>query len=255
MPNNIIQIADDFWNIRGSFKIGGVIDIGTHASLVKRANGKFLFLDSYSLTGPVKRKISELTDNGAAVETILNLHPFHTIHVKRMHEMFPAADLYGTSRHISRNPDLPWKNLQTDDPKLHALFGDDFDFSVPRGVDFISNNENIHFSSVLAYHRASRTIHADDTLMCFRLPMSGAGAVRFHPTLARALEKRAGAAADFRQWAEALIEQWGGAENLCAAHNSALTKKTLKSGKLHGRLAGALRRTQVTLRAHERKFG
>ncbi|MFT5708253.1 MAG: hypothetical protein ACI9ES_002555, partial [Oceanospirillaceae bacterium] len=31
MPDsNILQIADNYWNIRGSFKIGGIIDIGTH---------------------------------------------------------------------------------------------------------------------------------------------------------------------------------------------------------------------------------
>ena len=33
------------------------------------------------------------------------------------------------------------------------------------GVDFISDREVIHFSSVLALHRNSNTLHVDDTLM------------------------------------------------------------------------------------------
>ena len=32
MSDRILQVADDFWNIRGSFKIGGLVDIGTQAS-------------------------------------------------------------------------------------------------------------------------------------------------------------------------------------------------------------------------------
>ncbi len=40
MQPHIIEVADGFWNIRGSFEIGGVVEIGTQASLVKRSNGK-----------------------------------------------------------------------------------------------------------------------------------------------------------------------------------------------------------------------
>ena len=36
----------NFLNIRGSFKVGGLLDIGTQCSLVRRANGRFVFLDS-----------------------------------------------------------------------------------------------------------------------------------------------------------------------------------------------------------------
>jgi hypothetical protein len=46
--------------------------------------------------------------------------------------------------------------LRTEDPELHAQFAEDFEFSVPRGVDFISANENVHFSSVLVLHRRPR---------------------------------------------------------------------------------------------------
>jgi len=155
MRSHIIQVADDFWNVRGSFKIGGVVDIGTQASLVRRGNGKFVFLDSYTLSGDVEREVLALTNGGKDVEAILNVHPFHTVFARKMHERFPHAKLYGTERHLSRSPELPWEGLCTEDSELHAMFADDFEFSVPRGVDFISTNENVHFSSVLVLHRAS----------------------------------------------------------------------------------------------------
>ena len=46
MAETIEQLADGFWRIAGEMKIGGVVDFGTHASLVRLANGNFVFLDS-----------------------------------------------------------------------------------------------------------------------------------------------------------------------------------------------------------------
>ncbi len=168
---SIQRIADDFLNIRGSFRIGGLIDIGTQASLVRRASGSFVFLDSCAMSDAVQREVDALTNGGRDVEAILNLHPFHTVHVRAMHERYPRAKLYGTARHLSRFPDLPWQKTRTEQRRLHTMFAKDFEFSVPRGVDFISANENVHFSSVLVLHRASQTIHVDDTLMYSRLPL------------------------------------------------------------------------------------
>ncbi len=254
------QIADDFWNIRGSFKIGGLIDIGTHASLVRRRNGRFVFLDAYSLTGAVEREVGELTHGGKDVEAILNLHPFHTVHVRKMHEQYPHARLYGTARHLSRFPELRWEATRTEDPELHATFAEDFEFSVPRGVDFISANENVHFSSVLVLHRASKTIHVDDTLMYIRLPRPArrlglTDTMSFHPTLAKALERRAGAAQDFRDWAADLSERWRDAENLCAAHTATLTARKNHGPSIPARLDKALGKVSRTLAAHERRYG
>jgi len=255
-----LHIADDFWNIRGSFKIGGVVDIGTQTSLVRRGNGRFVFLDSYSLSGEVEREVLELTNGGKDIEAILNVHPFHTVFARKMHERFPLAKLYGTSRHVSRSSDLPWEALRTEDPELHAMFADDFEFSVPRGVDFISADEKIHFSSVLVLHRASNTIHVDDTFVYVRLPkmMSFFGltdAMSFHPSLGKALEKRAGAAEDFRGWATELAERWRDAENLCAAHTGTLMARKNHGASIHARMAKALSKVSGTLAAHERKYG
>lgn len=260
MSQKTLHVADNFWNIRGSFKIGGVVDIGTQVSLVRRASGKFTFLDSYSLSDAVAREVSALTNDGKDIEAILNLHPFHTVHVRKMHEQYPHAKLYGTARHLARFPELPWEEPRTEDPKLHAMFAEDFEFSVPRGVDFISANENVHFSSVLALHRSSKTIHVDDTIMYIRLPrvMRSVGlrdAMSLHPTLGKALERRAGAARDFQDWAEELAERWRDTENLCAAHTATLTAKKNNGAPMHTRLLETLDKVSRTLKAHERKYG
>ena len=260
MSARIHTVSADFWNFRGSFKVGGVLEVGTHASLVRLANGNFIFLDAYSLGSAARRKVNELTDGGARLEAILNLHPFHTIHVRKMHELYPEADLYGTERHHSKFPDLPWADARTEDPALHEQFADDLDFSVPAGVDFIPSNESLHFSSVLAYHRASKTIHSDDTLMYAQLPLlmrwsSLHDSVSFHPTLSKTLERRSGAVEDFRTWANDLIERWRDAENLCAAHTAALLATDNSGDSIHDRMLVALAKIEPVLKSHEKRFG
>lgn len=253
----IIKLSDDFWNIRGSFRIGGVVDIGTHASLIRLESGKFVFLDSYSFSGKVAREINALTNDGKDVEAIINLHPFHTIHVETMHAQFPDANLYGTARHLSKFPHLPWEKIKAEDEAMQDLYADDLEFSVPRGVDFISDNENIHFSSVLAFHKPSKTIHVDDTYMFTRLPglLKFKTFTRFHPTLGQALERRPGAAQEFRDWAEHVNTQWGDALNLCTAHTATLSEKNNFGASVQKRMSKALSAAERTLRAHERKHG
>jgi hypothetical protein len=256
----IIQISDDFWNIRGTFRIGGVLNIGTHASLVRLSDGKFVFLDSYAFSGSVARDLLKITNDGSEVSAVLNLHPFHTVHVDAMHRQFPDARHYGTARHLAKYPDLSWEQLRTEDEALHAQFSEDFQFSVPNGVDFISDDENIHFSSVLAYHISSKTIHVDDTYMYARLPfpmhlLGVTDVTRFHPTLQKALEPREKAAQDFRQWAERLNTDWGDARNLCTAHLATLSATNNKGSSVKERLSEALSNVENTLRNHEQKYG
>lgn len=259
MTERMSQIADDFWNIRGEFKIGGVLNIGTHASLVKRANGQFVLLDAYTLPAHIKAQVDALTNNGADIEAIINLHPFHTVHVAATHQQYPKAKLYGTRRHINKFPDLPWQPALTESPECQALFADDFAFSVPAGVDFIASNEHLHFSSVLAYHKASQTIHADDTLMYLPLPgllgQLRKPQVTFHMTLSKTLEKRAGAAADFRAWARQLANDWQDAKHLCAAHSAALPARHNDGAPIAERILAALEKVEKTLKAHEKKYG
>ncbi len=260
MKHRIDSIADGFWNIRGSFKVAGVLDVGTQASLVRRSNGRFVLLDSYTLGEEVEREVRALTDGGDSIEAILNVHPFHTVHVRNMHERFPKARLYGTARHQERFADLPWEPVRVEDPEAMAEFGDDFDLRIPRGVDFISKNENIHFSSVLVLHRSSGTIHVDDTFMYIRLPkvarrFGRSDLFSFHPTLSQALERRTGAADDFEQWTKELAEAWSSAENLCAAHTAVLRAEKNRGASIHDRILDALENVRPKLHAHRKKYG
>ena len=260
MAKKIVQVAENFWNIRGSFRIGGVVDIGTHASLVRLASGNFLLLDSYAMSETLREEINVILGYGGEIEAILNLHPFHTVHVERMHEMFPEARLHGTQRHLDRFPELPWEEVRSEDQELHEWYSDDLDFTIPRGVDFISANENVHFASVLAYHRASGTIHVDDTLMYISLPrLLGLVGLRdrvsFHPTLAMALEKREGAAAEFREWVQELTDNWGEAVSLCAAHSGTLLTETKRGASIRDRICKARGRCEPLLRTHELRYG
>lgn len=249
MSEELIEVGDGFWNIRGNFRIGGVLNVGTQSSLVRLASGRFVLLDSYTMPDKVLSKVRALTEGGQAVQAILNLHPFHTIHVGAAHAQFPSAALYGSRRHVEKAPELPWQDLRVDDPALHAQFAPDLEFSVPEGVHFIHNNPDVHFSSVLAYHPASKTIHVDDTFNHMGLPL--VGGVSLHPSLSKALIREPGAAAAFQKWASALIERWSEARNLCAAHTSPL----LNQDDLAEQMRAALRKVDGKLQSHSAKHG
>lgn len=260
MATKILQISDDFWSIRGSFKVAGIVDIGTQAALIRQTNGRFIFLDSYSFDDPAKQQLDELTKHGADVDAVLNLHPFHTLHVEWMHQHYPDARHYGTARHLSKFKHLNWQALRTEELALQQQYAALLDFSVPQGVEFISANENVHFSSVLAYHRASRSIYVDDTFMYIRLPLllrwfGLSDAISFHPTLSKVLEKRRGATTEFSQWAEQLAHRWKDAENLCAAHTATLVGKDQRGDSISDRIIKALDKVRGTLDSHEKKYG
>ena len=125
MSDRLIDLGNGFWTVRGSLRIGGVFDVGTQCSLVRLANGNFVFLDSYTLTDAIRAEVDALTDGGARVEAIINVHPFHTLHCEWMHRAFPQAKLYGTARHLEHLPDLPWESLRCEDDGLAQRYADD----------------------------------------------------------------------------------------------------------------------------------
>ncbi len=258
---NIIKTGNDFWNFRGSFRVAGV-DIGTQTSLVKRGDGSFVLLDAYSFTPEQLIFINKKTNNGEKISAVINLHPFHTLHVEAVYDLFPDATHYGTVRHKQKFPDIPWASMSSEELEEENLFADDLEFSVPKGVDFISSNEQIHFSSVLAYHPSSKTIHSDDTLMVYKSPLPMAPTltsrymnqyVQFHPTLAFALEKREGASNEFTLWADDINGAWGaGALNLCAAHSGALVTK--EPGVVGKKMRRALSLVKPVLSIHKLRY-
>ncbi len=249
MSDQLIAVADGFWNIRGSHKALGLWEVGTQSSLVRLSSGGFALLDAYDFDDDVARELAVLTSGFDNVEAILNLHPFHTVHVRAVAARFPHARLYGTKRHLERLPDLRWEPEQTEQPGLHEMFRPDICFTVPRGVAFGSRD---HFASVLALHTTSKTLHVDDTLMWTDLPL--VGGLTFHQGLRAALEQRASAAAEFRTWARGLIERCHGVEHLCTAHFRALPEIADSGMSIADHVRRALTRCERTLRRHERRF-
>jgi hypothetical protein len=236
-----------------------VFDIGTQMSLVRLSSGRYVLLDACELDGPARSFIDERTRGGDELASILNLHPFHTILVRAAHAAYPKAKLYGTVRHVERFAELPWEPTRTEDPETARIFADDFDLSIPRGVELVPDDPNLHFSSVLAFHRASRTLHVDDTLTTLRLPFFLRAfddcVVRFHPTLGKVLERRAGAAEAFRAWGRELLDRARSVDNVCAAHLSILLARDNPRESVAARIATALRKVEGTLSAHEKKHG
>jgi len=256
MADRVETITEDFHNIRGSFRIAGLLDIGTQASLVRLADGRFVMLDSYTLTGEVADFVARLTDDGARLAAIINVHPFHTVHVRDAHRRFPEARLYGTQRHADEAPELPWQPLRTEDPAMWAEFDGELEFTVPDGVHFVHRNDNVHFSSVLVRHVASNTVHVDDTLSYGKVPWvlrwTGISELfAFHPTLGMALEARPGAATDFRTWAQDLATRWRDVTTMCAAHIGIWRAPEGSDGAFQAEVENALARVASVLDAHD----
>ncbi|WP_410219319.1 hypothetical protein [Paracoccus sp. (in: a-proteobacteria)] len=224
MSERIIDLEHGFWTIRGDLKIGGILNVGTQAGLVRLASGRFVILDSYPLKGEVRDQVMALTDHGRAVQAVLNLHPFHTLHCAAIAADFPEAALYGAERHRQRHPQLNWQSETVDSPEVAAKFADDLVFSLPRGIDYASQNERVHAGSLLAWHPASRTLHVDDTINLMPVPhllhrLFPRPRVFLHPTLPQALVPDVGAVNAFREWVHELAHLTQDLRWLCAAHS------------------------------------
>lgn len=226
MSHKIIDLGSGFWNIRGSFKIGGLLDIGTHCSLVKLNSGKFIFLDSYTLEGNVRAKVMTLTNNGEKVESILNLHPFHTVHCAQMAKDFPNAVNYGSSRHHTRVPEVQWENDFVESEAVAKRYPE-LEFSICQGIHYIHPNEMIHAGSLLAYHLASKSVHVDDTLMTPPAKFLKAilPSLMIHPTTKQALKDEPNAGQQYCDWLESLAHEWCDTRNFCAAHSDVVNFK------------------------------
>jgi len=253
MSDRIVPIADSFWNVRGSFKLNGRVDIGTQCSLARLADGSYALLDAYTLEGDVKDRIFARTHDGRDISAVLHLHPFHTTHVAPVAAQLPHAVHYGSARHRSREPGLRWSPLSVDTEAFREYFAADFEFWMPRGVPFISDDPRVHFSSVLAIHRDSRTLHVDDTLGWN--PILGFRGVGFHPTLALALEGRPGAASEFREWAKELAIRARTIDHIVTAHSRTLPPAARRGPGLEPTVRRALKWVEPVLAFHTRRWG
>lgn len=51
-----------------------------------------------------------------------------------IHDAYPDAKLYGSSRHHEKLPNLPWQPALLDDPAVLAEFDDELDLRIPAGT-------------------------------------------------------------------------------------------------------------------------
>lgn len=220
MSDKIHDLGAGFWNIRGSFRVGGVLNIGTQCSLIQLESGRFIFLDSYALTGDVRDEVMALTNNGQAVEAVLNVHPFHTIHCEEMAKDFPQATFYGSSRHHKKVPKVQWADDLVESEVVAQRYPE-LNFSISKGIYYISPNEMIHAGSLLAYHPASKSLHVDDTFMSppMKLLEVVLPELILHPTTKKALTDEPDAGKQYCDWATNLAHEWRDVRNFCAAHS------------------------------------
>ena len=245
MSDKIIDLGTGFWNIRGTFRLGGVLNIGTQCSLVKLASGRFVFLDSYTLTDDVRAQVMALTNNGQDVEAVLNLHPFHTVHCAQMAKDFPQATFYGSSRHQKKVPEVQWADDLVESDAVAERYPE-LKFSLSQGVHYIAPNEMIHAGSLLAFHPASKSLHVDDTFMSppTKLLETVLPELLLHPTTKKALKNESNAGKEYCDWASNLADDWRDVRNFCAAH-SYLVK--FKNGEFEKALLKAIAKARPKL--------
>lgn len=245
MSDKIIDLGAGFWNIRGTFRLGGVLNIGTHCSLIQLASGRFIFLDSYTLIDEVRAQVMTLTNNGQDVEAVLNVHPFHTVHCAQMAKDFPQATFYGSSRHHKKVPEVQWAEELVESDAVAKRYSE-LEFSLSQGIHYIAPNEMIHAGSLLVFHPASHSLHVDDTFMSppTKLLEAVLPELLLHPTTKKALKNAPDAGKQYCDWASNLAHDWREVRNFCAAH-SYLVK--FKEGEFEKALLKAIAKAQPKL--------
>ncbi|XP_037040368.1 uncharacterized protein LOC119077304 [Bradysia coprophila] len=225
----IRSFGNGFWNVRVPFQIK-LLEIGTHMSLIQLSNGNFLVIDTVALNDQLERELNELTNNGTKIEAVLAVHPFHTLAYSAFHRLYPNVPYYGTPRHLRKLTEIKWAG-QLDDKEnkeLLSKWAPDVELRIPAGAEYFDPQpeDTNHFVSIFVYHRNSKTLHVDDTLIYAEDPSwpvrlvfgVQAGSLKFHPSMADGgLYRTVEAPLQFRDWMKKLLDDWD-FENLCTAH-------------------------------------
>jgi len=227
---NLVPIGQNFWNIRASFKfMGGLVDIGTHMSIIKLSTGKYLIFDTVPMNDDLKLELDALVGEiggGNRIEGVVATHPFHTLAFPAFHKAFPNVPYYGTPRHIKKLPDIPWAG-DVNDIAIRKKWEPDVYMRIPDGAEFVNPVPEVsnHFSSLWIFHPESKTLHIDDTIMFWgnpevllRLAGKKKGLMELHISLSGpGLLQQADAPEKFKKWTEAVIKDWD-FDNICCAH-------------------------------------
>ena len=110
--NRFVEIGVGFYNLKTPFYckevLGGLIDIGTHMSLLKLESGRFIVIDTCPLDPCAKKELDSLTMNGTLIDGVVATHPFHTTYFEPFHTLYPNLKYYGTPRHIRNIDVIEW---------------------------------------------------------------------------------------------------------------------------------------------------
>jgi len=221
------EIGRNFWNVRAHFKIFlGLVDLGTHMSIIRLDNGRFLVVDTVQLSDGLKSEIDKLTDNGMKIEAVIGVHPFHTLAFPDFYKAYPKVAYYGTPRHLRKLTEIPWVG-SLDDCNVRKKWEPEVEMRIPAGGEFVNPvpESSNHFSSVFVFHKPSRTLHVDDTIMYgedpgFFVKLAGLkkGHFAFHPAMkSSGLYPTAEAPFVFRDWMKKMLTDWD-FDNICTAH-------------------------------------
>lgn len=220
----LVEVGEGFWNIRGSFTVLGVIDLGTHMSVLRLSSGKFLVIDTIPLTPQIKTELDHLTDNGNLIDAVIATHPYHTLHFPAFFAEYPTLRYYGTPRHLNVSSTVTWTGTVFD-LSVQEQWEPDVSMRIPDGAEFVNPTPDNHFAGVFVFHRASKAIHVDDTVCYFEDPgcilsCIGAkqGSMKFHTSLTSVgLLPTPEAPYDFKNWMQKVIDDWD-FDIICTAH-------------------------------------
>jgi len=227
-PPRILDLGSGFYNIRTSFKaFKGLLDIGTHMSLIRLNNGGFLIIDTVPLDPEIKQEIDKLTDQGRNITAVLATHPFHTLSFSAFYEAYPNTMYIGTPRHIRNIKGIPWEKEDISSPANLSRWAPEIEMRIPAGAEFKAPlpEASNHFNSVFVFHKASKTIHLDDTVMYYENPstilkMAGKKAdhMEFHMSMeSHGLYPAPDAPDLFKHWVQQILQDWD-FDNMCCAH-------------------------------------
>jgi len=227
----VIEVVPGFFNIKADFKVlKGALNVGTHMSVVRLESGNFVAIDCVKMNPVLKSELDELTDGGKLLVAVLNTHSYHSVGIDSFHEAYPATESrrwYGCPRHLRVKPDIQWAgDLENEDAR--KAFEPEIAMAIPDGSEFNDPQppDTNHFSSVFVLHRASKTVHDDDTIMFFDQPPALLRLAGFKPCtchfhlsmLGPGLRPTQEAPLQFKAWMLKLLEDWD-FENICTAHN------------------------------------
>lgn len=240
-------ISHRFWNATQSLYFFRCVDVRTHMNIIQLNSGKFLVIDTIGLTPGLKAEIDHLTNNGRLIEAVIATHPFHTLYFPAFYAAYPHAAYYGTPRHIRNQPQIPWAgDVSTE--AVQGKWSPEVEMAVPDGAEFIHPEEGNHFSSLFVFHRASRTIHVDDTIMvyenigCMMGCLVRRGSMGFHLSItSNGMHPTASAGFAFKNWLQTRVLDAWDFDNICSAH-------------MGNMIGGAKARLQETLNAAEPVF-